>query len=305
MVLAAAVLATLLLCEVVARDAPDAASRRLDRHVARRPARPRPAAVALRRLDRRLVRMRGIAAFEQRLREAAIPLTVSEALLIVCIGLGLVGGAAGAAGGGFAAAATVGLSATLTWAALGAARDRRCRRIELQLPAALDLLVGQLRAHRSAAEAIAEVSRRVSNPLREECARTAEEMALGVPLPHALEGLRRRVPSRPLSAIVTAMLVADRSGGNLAEYLSRQSQAVRDQVAFLQEVRSVTAHARATATVLTLLPVAVAVAMTLLDPRSMTSLIASRAGRTLLVAAAVLELVGWHVMRSMIRSVTR
>jgi len=305
MVLAAAVLATLLLCEVVARDAPDAASRRLDRHVARRHARPRPATVALRRLDRRLVRMQLIAAFEQRLREAAIPLTVSEALLIVCIGLGLVGGAAGAAGGGFAAAATVGLSATLTWAALGAARDRRCRRIELQLPAALDLLVGQLRAHRSAAEAIAEVSRRVSNPLREECARTAEEMALGVPLPHALEGLRRRVPSRPLSAIVTAMLVADRSGGNLAEYLSRQSQAVRDQVAFLQEVRSVTAHARATATVLTLLPVAVAVAMTLLDPRSMTSLIASRAGRTLLVAAAVLELVGWHVMRSMIRSVTR
>jgi len=305
MVLAAVALATLLLCEVVARDAPDAASRRLDRYVVRRPARPRLAAAALRRLDRRLVRMQVIAALEQRLREAAIPLTVSEALLIVSTGVGLAGGAAGAAGGPFAAAGAVGFSAALAWAALGVVRDRRCRRIELQLPAALDLLVGQLRAHRSAAEAIVEVSHRISDPLREECARTAEEMALGVPLPHALEGLRRRVPSRPLGAIVTAMLVADRNGGNLAEYLSRQSQAVRDQVAFLQEVRSVTAHARATATVLTLLPAAVALAMTLLDPRSMASLIASRAGRTLLIAAAALQLVGWRVMRSMIGSVTR
>lgn len=259
----------------------------------------------LARLDRRLVQARMLAALDRRLREAGAPLNVSEALLAVGTGTTVLGAAAGAARGaaaGIVAAAACPLVAS--WS-LAAARDRRIRRLDRQLPAALDLLVGQLRAHRSAAEAITEVGRRAAEPLGGECARVMEELRFGASLPQALEALRRRIPSRPLATAVTAILVADRTGGNLAEFLSRQSKVVRDQVAFRQEVRATTAHARSTATILTFLPMAVAAGMYLIDPAFFAPMLEPGPGRALLAAAVMMQLTGWTVIRRMIRSLER
>lgn len=298
-------LAVWLLGECLVLDRPDHADRRLDRYVARRGTRRRPGRERLAHVDRQLVRARIVAALDRLLREAGVPLRVSEALLTIGAGAVLLGGTAGAARGAWAAAAAAGACPFLAWWGLAAARDRRVRRLDLQLPAALDLLVGQLRAHRSATEAIIEVAQRVGEPLRGECTRAVEELRFGAPLPQALDALRRRVPSRPLATVVTAILVTDRTGGNLAEFLARQSKVVRDQVAFLQEVRAVTAHARSTATILTLLPVGVAMAMYLLDPGYFAPMLASYPGRALLGAAAAMELVGLQVIRWMIRGVER
>ncbi len=300
-----ALAAVWLLGECLVLDRPDHAGRRLDRHVARRGVRRRPGREMLAHVDRQLVRARIVAALDRRLREAGVPLRVSEALLTIGAGTALLGGTAGAARGAWAAAAAAGACPFLAWWGLAAARDRRVRRLDLQLPAALDLLVGQLRAHRSATEAIIEVAQRVGEPLRGECARAVEELRFGAALPQALDALRRRVPSRPLATVVTAILVTDRTGGNLAEFLARQSKVVRDQVAFLQEVRAVTAHARSTAMILTLLPVGVAMAMYLLDPGFFAPMLAAGPGRALLGAAAVMELVGLQVIRWMIRGVER
>lgn len=282
-----------------------AAARRLERQVARRPVRQRRDAGRPARVDRRVLGARIAAVLERRLHEAGVVLKVSDSLLVLAAGAALLGAAAGAAQGAGAAALAAAACPPLAWWGLGVARNRRIRRLDLQLPAALDLLVGQLRAHRSPAEAIVEVARRISGPLGRECGRVAEEVGIGVPLPHALEALRRRIPSRPLGTLVSALLVADRTGGNLAEFLSRQSKTVRDQVAFLQEVSAITAHARSTATILTLLPAGVALAMYLLDPRFFTPLLAPGPGRTLLAIAAVMEVLGWQVIRTMIHSVER
>lgn len=282
----------------------DRAAQRLDLHVARRLRRRRPDRSALARLDRRLVRAHVMAGLERRLREAGTPLGVSEALLAAAVGTAALGGAAAVRGVG-AAAVAAGVCLGLAWWSLAVARDRRVRRLDLQLSAALDLLVGQLRAHRSIAEAIVEIAPRVSEPLRGEWTRVAEELRLGVPLSQVMDALRRRIPSRPLGTMVTAILVTDRTGGNLAELLSRQSKTVRDQVAFLQEVRALTAHARSTAILLTLLPVGVAAAMYVLDPGFLGPMIAPGPGRMLLACAALMQLVGWQVIHGMIRSVER
>jgi tight adherence protein B len=296
-----------------ARAGRDPAARRLERYVARRAPgrlRRRPAAQGPRvpgagRLDRWLVRARAVAALERRLREAGIPLAASEALLLAGAGTVAAAGTAAAARGVAAGAITGAACLVAAWRGLAALRDRRVRRLDLQLPAALDLLIGHLRAHRSPAEAITEVARQVSEPLRGECARVAEEVRLGASLPQALDALRRRIPSRPLSTVVTAILVTDRAGGDLAEFLARQSRTVRDQVAFLQEVSAVTAHARSTAAILTLLPAGVAAAMSLLEPAFLSPMLAPGPGRALLLSAATMQVLGWQVIRAMIRSVER
>jgi tight adherence protein B len=278
---------------------------RLQRYVARRGGRRRVGRRILVSIDRRLLRARAMIALERRLREAGIALTVSEALLLASVAAAAAGGGFGVthgvAAGTLASAAWVGAA----WLCLVGMRDRRVRRLDLQLPAALDLVIAQLRAHRSTAEALTEAAHRVSGPLGQECGRVIEEVRLGASLAQALDALRRRIPSRPLGTVVTAILVTDRTGGNLAEFLARQSRIVRDQVGFLQEVRAVTAHARATAAILTLLPIGVAAAMYLLDPGFFAPMLSSGMGRALLTGAATMELLGWLVIRAMIRGVER
>ncbi len=300
-----AALTAYLLGEWGARGRSDRAVQRLDRHVAGRSERRRLDRSALARLDQRLVRAHVMAALERRLREAGISLRVSEALLVAAAGAALLGFTAGAVRGVGAAAVAAGVCPVFAWWGLAAARDHRVRRFDLLLSAMLDLLIGQLRAHRSVTEAITDVAPRVSEPLRGEWTRVAEELRLGVPLSQALDGLRRRIPSRPLGTMVTAILVTDRMGGNLAEFLSRQSKTVRDQVAFLQEVRALTAHARSTAVILTCLPAGVAAAMYFLDPAYFGPMLTPGPGRMLLVIAVLMQLVGWQVIRGMIRRVER
>jgi tight adherence protein B len=183
------------------------------------------------------------------------------------------------------------------------ARGRRLRRLEAQLPAALDMVVGQLRSHRSIGEAVADVAHWIADPLSAECARMAEELRIGMPLQHVLERFRDRVPVAAVPAIITAIAIADRTGANLAECLARQAAAARAQIAFRQEVRAMTAHARATGAMLALLPAGVAAGMLLLDPAALEPLAGTGPGHVLLAGAAAMELCGWQTIRWMIRRV--
>jgi len=295
----------LVLSRRISRSGPDPAWSRLVHHVSGARGRRRHRGQVFVRVDRRLVRARLMASVERRLHQAGVNLTVSGALLALAAGCALLAVAAGRVGGLAAAALVVCICPPAAWWALAGARDRRIRRLDRDLPAALDLLVGQLRAHRSVVEAIVETAPRAPAFLRAELSRVAEELRLGVPLERALDALRKRVPSQALGTMVTAVLVADRSGGNLAEFLARQSRTVRAQVAFLQEVRALTAHGRSTAAILGLLPVGVAMALYVLSPEFFTPMVTTGPGRALLACAAGMEAAGWYVIRSMVRSVAR
>ena len=283
-------------------DRARAAARRLIRYLKRDAARERPHS-AFARADRYVLRLSAGAALERRLSQAGIAAPVSALLVGTAVATCGVAGIAGALGGPEAAFLAVPAVALAAHTLLQAARGRRVRRTEAQLPGALDMLVGQLRAHRSIGEAVADVARWLPEPLGGECARVAEELRIGVPLPRALERFRDRVPVPAVPAIVTTIAVADRTGANLAECLARQAAAARAQIAFRHEVSAMTAHARATGATLTLLPVGVAAAMLLLDPGVFAPMVGTAPGRILLGVAGLMELVGWQAVRWMIRRV--
>ena len=255
------------------------------------------------RADRYLVRLPFGAALERHLDQAGATAPMSACLIGAAAAACAAAGIAGALGGPGLGALALIAAAFAARAALQAARARRLRRIETQLPGALDLLVGQLRAHRSIGEAVSDVARWLPGPLGGECARVTQELRIGTALSRALERLRDRVPVPGVAAIVTAIIVADRTGANLAEALDRQAAAARAQIAFRHEVSAMTAHARATGTTLTLLPLGVAAAMRVLDPAVFAPMTGTAPGRVLLGVAGAMELIGWHVIRRMIRRV--
>ncbi|HKX18054.1 MAG TPA: type II secretion system F family protein [bacterium] len=253
--------------------------------------------------DRCLLRLPFGGVLERQVAQAGIMTPVSAALLPAGTGICVAAGIAEAVRGPSYAVLTVLLAIFTGSAALRAARTRRIRRMETHFPAALDMLVGELRSHRSVGEAVSDVARWIPGPLGGECARVAEELRVGVPLPRALDRFRDRVPVPAVPAMVTAILVADRTGANLAECLTRQAAAARAQIAFRQEVRAMTAHARTSGMILALLPVAVAAAMMAFEGGVFEPMVATTAGRVLLGAACAMETTGWLTMRWMIRRV--
>ena len=281
--------------------APRRAARRLTRYV--RGERPEGRQRFFTRADRYVARIPVGATLERRLHEGGVAAPVSAVLLLVAAAAGAAAAIASALRGPVVGAFAIPAVPAAGCAMLQAARGRRLRRMEAQLPAALDMLVGQLRSHRSIGEALADVAQWIAEPLAGECARMAEELRIGVPLPRALERFRERVAVPAVPAIVTAIAVADRTGANLAECLIRQAAAVRAQVAFRHEVRAMTAHARATGATLALLPVGVAGAMLLLDPGVFEPMTETIPGRMLLAAAAAMEVCGWQTIRWIIRRV--
>ena len=116
------------------------------------------------------------------------------------------------------------LGPDLWLARLAAERARRVRR---DLPALLDILRVTIEAGGSLAWALRAVGERAEGPLAREWGAVANEVALGVPLGRALEGLAARLPQPEIRAFVAALDRAARHGAPLAETLEAQARSAR------------------------------------------------------------------------------
>jgi tight adherence protein C len=106
----------------------------------------------------------------------------------------------------------------------GAARQRR---INAQVPDALDLLTLCVEAGLAFDAALASVSESIPDPLGGELARTVAEMRLGLSRSESLDHLRSRNESEALNAFVVALLQADSLGTPVGRILATQAAEAR------------------------------------------------------------------------------
>jgi tight adherence protein C len=107
----------------------------------------------------------------------------------------------------------------------------RARSVRRELPVLLDLLRVTVEAGSSLGEGLRSVGERAAGPLAAELRATGRQVALGVPLAHALEALCVRVPLPEVRALVAALERARRHGAPLAETLSAQARDARSALA--------------------------------------------------------------------------
>src|SRR5690349_6732886 len=110
------------------------------------------------------------------------------------------------------------------------------------------------------------VSRELPPPIRDELLRVVQEMQIGIPMEKALDNLLRRIPSEDLDFVVTAINVQREVGGNLSEILDTISFTIRERVRIKGEIRVMTAQVRTSATVLSMIPVFLTVALWFISP---------------------------------------
>jgi tight adherence protein C len=110
---------------------------------------------------------------------------------------------------------------------LGRLAAERARRVRRDLPALLDILRVTIQAGGSLSWALGAVGERSEGPLAREWAAVAREVALGVPLAHALHRLGRRLPQPEIRAFVAALDRAARHGAPLSDTLEAHARAAR------------------------------------------------------------------------------
>lgn len=180
-------------------------------------------------------------------------------------------------------------------------RSARMRVFEEQFPEALDLLSRALRAGHAFQTALGMVGDELKEPVGPEFKKTFEQQNFGLPLREALTQLSERVTVLDVRFFVTAVLIQRETGGNLSEILDNLAHVVRERFKIQRQVRVHTAHGRFTAFVLLSLPAGLAILLSMLNPEHMAPLFRERMGQMSLIAAMVLQAIGFVWIRKVIK----
>lgn len=179
-------------------------------------------------------------------------------------------------------------------------RVRRLRRFEEQLPDALMMLAGGMRAGVGLSSAIQQLVREAQPPLSQEFALLLREQRLGVTMEQALANLNRRIPTPTTTLMVSAMRIASETGGGLAETLERTAHTIRSRLQMEGKIRALTAQGKLQAWVMGLLPLLLMLVLNKMEPEAMSLLWETRMGWATLAALAFWELIGIYVIRRIV-----
>jgi tight adherence protein B len=130
-------------------------------------------------------------------------------------------------------------------------------------------------------------------PIAIEFARAYEEQRLGMPLERAVREMAARAPSNgDLKIFSVSTVIQKETGGNLAEILDGIAHTVRERYRFFGKLRALTAEARISALIVSLLPLAMALFLVVSQPAYMVRLVDNAMGRTILAGGIAAWLVG-------------
>lgn len=170
---------------------------------------------------------------------------------------------------------------------------RRLDNFQRQLADCLSLVANSLRAGFSFLQTMEIISREMEPPMSTEFERVMRDTTLGKSLDEALHGMDERVGSADFSLVVTAVLIQQQVGGNLATILDTIRETISERIRLRREIGTLTAQGRATGIILACIPVALALFFYTLAPSFIQPLITTTIGHIAIGAAILLEIVGF------------
>ena len=161
-------------------------------------------------------------------------------------------------------------------------QGRRARAFNNQLGDTITLLSNALRAGYSFSQALSSVSHNASPPIADEFARATREIALGISVDDAMNHMVQRNKSEDFDLLVTAVQIQRVVGGNLAEILDTIAFTIRERVRIQGEIRTLTAQARISGIIITLLPFGLGLVLEVISPSYFGPMLSQTLGHILI-----------------------
>jgi len=172
------------------------------------------------------------------------------------------------------------------------ARRQRVKKIRSQLVDCLMILASSLKAGLSFLQAIEVLCEEMPAPASQEFGLILSENKLGASLEDSFRKMRRRISIEEINLIVTSILIARESGGELPRILSRLADTIRDNLKLKEKIGTLTLQGRLQGFIMMLLPIAFAWFVYKQNPGHFDVMFQTAKGRQLLALAAILQIAG-------------
>lgn len=182
-------------------------------------------------------------------------------------------------------------------------KQRKTLAFERQMPDAMELLARSLRAGHTLPSAIELLGSEMDDPMATEMKITFEEQCFGIAMPEAMVHMLERVDSQDLRYFVSALLIQQDTGGNLAELMEKIAQVIRARLNFKVKVRALTAMGRMSAYIMIVTPIIAFLLLNLVARYYVSALYTTPMGRKMLTAGIIFLIIGSLTLRRLINSV--
>jgi tight adherence protein B len=177
---------------------------------------------------------------------------------------------------------------------------RRQKKFLEEFSDALESMVRLLKAGMPVGEAIAMVSREFDGPIGEEMTKIYEEQKIGIPMGEACLNAARRMPITEMQMFATGIQIQQQTGSSLSEILLNLAKVIRARFRLRRKIQSLSAEAKASASIIGALPILVGAGLTAVNPEYMEPLFNTLKGKMYLAGAGFWMLCGILIMRQMI-----
>ncbi len=166
------------------------------------------------------------------------------------------------------------------------------RKFHDQLVDSLMIMSSSFRGGLSLVQAMEAVTDEMPDPIRREFEVVLGENKMGVSLEEALYHLYNRMPSAAMQQMITAILLARETGGNLPAIFTRIVGNIRETKKIQQNLATLTIQGKIQGFIMALLPVAFAMIVYSSNRRLFDNMLASDFGRGLLIFCVIWEIIG-------------
>ena len=143
-----------------------------------------------------------------------------------------------------------------------------------QLKDAMDSLASSLKAGMSINTALIKCtadleklySMEKEKPILEEFIKITNDLTMGLSVDNALNNFKERVKLEDVEDFVNSVIIVRQKGGNMAEVMNSVAGIISDKISIKREIEILTAAKKAEAKIITVIPIVLLVALSLLAP---------------------------------------
>jgi tight adherence protein B len=144
------------------------------------------------------------------------------------------------------------------------------------------------------------ISNDATEPVKSEFRAIVETQTIGMPIGEACLKLYESIPLPEANFFGIVVSIQQRAGGNLSEALGNLSRVLRDRKKMKAKIQAMSMEAKASASIIGALPLAVMALVWLSSPNYIELLWTEPLGRVMMACCAAWMLLGILVMRKMI-----
>jgi tight adherence protein B len=179
-------------------------------------------------------------------------------------------------------------------------KKRRERKFIDAFADAVDVIVRGVKAGLPLGDCLKVIASDAPEPVKSEFRAVVETQTIGMPVGEACTRLYDSMPLPEANFFGIVVSIQQKAGGNLSEALGNLSRVLRDRKKMAAKIRAMSMEAKASATIIGALPIAVMILVYLTSPTYIELLWTTSLGRLMLLSCAVWMTIGVFVMKKMI-----